>query len=91
MPVVKTLKQKREDEYRKRIRGVIVGRMVAEGVSKTELASRLGMTPASITMLLKRGTLSLTKFIQLDELLHFDEADMSKLLKRRLSDVPAGY
>lgn len=86
MPVVKTLKQKKEDGYRKRIREVVKGRIAAEGIKQKTIAQHMGLTPAAISKAITGGTLSLIQLLELDSLLHFSSDDMERLFKRRLTE-----
>ena len=74
--------ERTKDAYRRRIKGLIGGKMAELGLKQKELARLLGISEGAISIAIKNGTLSLIQMIQLDEVLHFDESDLKRLFAK---------
>ena len=74
--------ERTKDAYRRRIKGLIGGKMAELGIKQKELARLLGISEGAISIAIKNGTLSLIQMIQLDEVLHFDESDLKRLFAK---------
>ena len=79
-------RQRKTESYKRRIKALIKAKMAETGISQGEIAERLGVSQQSISYSLNHGSLSIIQLIQLDGLLRFTDADISRLFQRRIGN-----
>lgn len=79
-------RQRTTESYKRRIKALIKAKMAECDVTQSDIADKLGITQAAISYGINHGSLSIIQLIQLDGLLRFTDADISRLFQRRIGD-----
>lgn len=85
MPVVKTLKQKKEDGIKTRIRALLRRKMAEQNVKQAKLAETLCVSQPAISKMISSGNITLLDMLTLDSILKFSEEDMKFVFGRALN------
>ena len=79
-------RQRVTESYKRRIKALIKAKMAECDVTQSDIADKLGISQAAISYGINHGSLSIIQLIQLDGLLRFTDADISRLFQRRIGD-----
>ena len=86
MPVVKTLRQKKVDGLKTKIRAMLRRKMAEQDVKQARLAEMLCVSQPAVSKMISSGNITLLDMLTLDPVLRFNEADLMYVFGRRLTE-----